>query len=509
MERQPGDPIRPRVCCSVPFVPPRSGARSAPDLDTAPLVHRSARSATNLGALFGLYALEASCVLIAIVLHKDGGASVRAVLTRRYSLYALAASAGALASIGLLIASFRGRNDEGRRVFWLSAAMNLVTVLMAFTVAETAIRLLSSRTPAYVVIAGTKLLPRSWPATVARYRKLLHDVPSDISYFVPDTLLGWTLGPNRRSKDGMYSSSAEAIRSPHPDTSYAAERPRYRIALVGDSYTFGMDVTYEQSWARQLERALGPEFQVLDFGIDGYGVDQSYLRYVRDVRPWHPDVAVLGFAGHDLERTLSVYVPVTYPEWGFPFEKPRFTLRAGKLTLLNVPLMTPESLLSTPSVSDLPFVTYDQGYNPQDWQPKWYYASYVVRLLFSKFPYYSPPSVETSRHTLRLLNTTIMTSFARLSAAEGSVPLILYTPDREDFVGFPRRPVSNRMPQTAVLRALRERGIEYEDLTSCLVASHEPVIFVPGHRHYSPAGSAAVAACLRPVIAQLASERAR
>jgi len=48
---------------------------------------------------------------------------------------------------------------------------------------------------------------------------------------------------------------------------------------VGDSFTFGQEVTYEESWGYLLEKALGSEFQVLNFGVAMYGVDQAYLRY--------------------------------------------------------------------------------------------------------------------------------------------------------------------------------------------------------------------------------------
>jgi hypothetical protein len=58
---------------------------------------------------------------------------------------------------------------------------------------------------------------------------------------------------------------------------------------------------------------LGPQVQVLHFGVDGYGVDQAYLRYQRDVRPWHPDLVILGFINHDLHRSLAVYSFVSFP----------------------------------------------------------------------------------------------------------------------------------------------------------------------------------------------------
>lgn len=65
-----------------------------------------------------------------------------------------------------------------------------------------------------------------------------------------------------------------------------------------------------------LERSLGSNATVLNLGVDGFGVDQTVLRYERDAWAWKPDVAILGLIDHDLLRTLSVYSFVTFPEWG-------------------------------------------------------------------------------------------------------------------------------------------------------------------------------------------------
>jgi lysophospholipase L1-like esterase len=70
---------------------------------------------------------------------------------------------------------------------------------------------------------------------------------------------------------------------------FAAVPAKRRIAVVGDSFTFGLEVRYEDTWPYQLERALGPEFRVLNLGVDGYGVDQAFLRYRRDVLAWRPE----------------------------------------------------------------------------------------------------------------------------------------------------------------------------------------------------------------------------
>ncbi len=87
----------------------------------------------------------------------------------------------------------------------------------------------------------------------------------------------------------------------------------------------------------RLERTLGPDVQVLNFGVEAYGVDQAYLRYLRDVRPWRPQVVILGLIDHDLLRSMAVYFFLSFPGWDYPFAKPRFAAERGDLRLAERP----------------------------------------------------------------------------------------------------------------------------------------------------------------------------
>ena len=87
---------------------------------------------------------------------------------------------------------------------------------------------------------------------------------------------------------------------------------------------------YEETWGHYLEKALGSEFQVSNFGVPGYGVDQTYLRYEKDARMWNPKIVIFGLISHDVERTMFVYPFLALPEWNTPFSKSRFILREGE-----------------------------------------------------------------------------------------------------------------------------------------------------------------------------------
>jgi hypothetical protein len=376
--------------------------------------------------------------------------------------------------------------------------ITLTSIVMAFVLGEATIRLLAVQTPAGPTVRDTILLPRSWSDERTRHRDLLKQMPT--SYWVLDELLGWTVGPDRQS--GMYFSSSEGIRSVAPNIRYADRQPQYRIATVGDSFTFALDVPFEASWPNRLEQQLGSTVQVLNFGVAAYGVDQAYLRYLRDVRPWHPDVVVLGFIQSDLFRSLGVYSFVGHPQWAFPFAKPRLIVdAAGTVRSLNVPVPSPQEIFSVNAITDLQFIEYDPDFEPMEWRWRTYYHSYLVRFVLSRLRGSPEERDRTSREAIAL-NAAIIASFAKVAEGEGSTPLVVYFPSRSDFPE-PRR------EKAAVLTLLRERGIRYEDLTSCVGKLGVSELFSETGRHYSAKGNERVSTCLYPMLRDYLSREPR
>jgi hypothetical protein len=358
----------------------------------------------------------------------------------------------------------------------------------------------------------THLLPWEWSHVVAQNEALLRRAAATGSFLGADDRLGWTIRPNRRTDDGLYFSSAEGLRSAEPGIALADRKARQRVALVGDSFTFGLEVSFEQTWGARLGHALGPDVQVLNFGVDGYGVDQVYLRYARDVRLWRPDVVILGLITHDLFRSMAVYTFVSFPGWPFPFAKPRFVAigesgipplaRDGeRLALLNVPLPSPEAILKTPSIADLPFIEYDRGYRAEDWTWHPLDRLYLYRFLASLYRALSSPPRKASDERVVALNREIVRAFIRDVRADGAIPLVVYFPSRLDFRIRAREPAWQSLAQTM----LREAGIPHLDLTACLDPLDPAQRFGPGH--YAPGGNAAVAECLRGDVARLLRTR--
>jgi hypothetical protein len=90
---------------------------------------------------------------------------------------------------------------------------------------------------------------------------------------------GWSTVPLRHTQE--FRINSQGIRAEH-DYARGVPPNTIRVSAFGDSFTFGNDVTNDDIWESQLE-ARDPRFEVLNFGVGAYGLDQAYLRYVQEV----------------------------------------------------------------------------------------------------------------------------------------------------------------------------------------------------------------------------------
>ena len=104
---------------------------------------------------------------------------------------------------------------------------------------------------------------------------------------------------------------------------------RIRVICSGDSFTFGDGVDDRHTWCQQLA-TQDPRIEPVNLGQTSYGVDQSYLRFVRDTRGLPHQVHVFAFISDDFHRMeLSTFLGVA---------KPTIGLRHGGLTTESVPV---------------------------------------------------------------------------------------------------------------------------------------------------------------------------
>lgn len=451
---------------------------------------RAPRPVPDLPLLASLYVLEAAAWLAVIASYKTPVRSLLTFAPRASTGVFLVACLACLAAAAVIVLRYRA---GGPHRFGFTLALNLVPALLLLAGGEMTVRLLSSSTPRGLVFGNTVLLPHRWRDVAARNEATLGRLRSQGSHLAADSLLGWVLAADRQSADGRYSNSVEGIRSAGKGDALAGRRSRHRVALVGDSFTFGLDVAHEHSWGDRLERALGADVQVLNFGVEAYGIDQAYVRYLRDVRPWRPDVVILGLIDHDLYRSMAVYFFVSFPGWDYPFAKPRFVSRGGELALLNAPLPAPEAIAAARSIGELPFVEHDPGYRAEAWRWHPLDRSYLHRLLVSKHAELTRDTRPSPQEMLAL-NRDILRAFVREARAQGTAPIVVYFPSDRNFRALARDPRWRSLAQTM----LDNGDIAYIDTTPCLTPLPPADRFpADGRNHLTPRANAAVATCLR------------
>ena len=102
------------------------------------------------------------------------------------------------------------------------------------------------------------------------------------------SILGWTASRTSDDPDRM---------DPGPDAD-----PRPKVLFYGDSFMAG--ISREHGTIPRLLQSQFPDFQMLNYGVGGYGVDQIWLRYKLSGEKYPAELVVLGVLTHDLSRSL-------------------------------------------------------------------------------------------------------------------------------------------------------------------------------------------------------------
>lgn len=175
------------------------------------------------------------------------------------------------------------------------------------------------------VIVRIREQPPARPVEVAAWRE-----------YEPDATLGWA--PVRggahvlRTDAGEVREMSNSFRLLGPETSESKPEGTFRVLLIGDSITEGLEVLRADRAATQLEEGLrsqlGDPVEVLNAGRSGYQTDQEVLLYETDGRRLGADVVVLVvFVGNDVIGNMQAA-----NDTGFgPVPKPRFVLVNGEL----------------------------------------------------------------------------------------------------------------------------------------------------------------------------------
>lgn len=148
-----------------------------------------------------------------------------------------------------------------------------------------------------------------------------------------DPELGWVSRRDERAAD-LYgpgrslSTNAQGFRGERAVGAQPASG-RVRVLCSGDSFTLGYGVGDADTWPAQLER-LVPEAECVNLGQGGYGIDQSYLWFLRAGAPLEHDWHLFAFIADDFERMRSD----DFQGYG----RPLLALEGEQLRVANAPV---------------------------------------------------------------------------------------------------------------------------------------------------------------------------
>jgi hypothetical protein len=139
------------------------------------------------------------------------------------------------------------------------------------------------------------------------YGLRLVGVKYDASFYRLDRNLGYELRPraegwNVKEHENYVRISSQGLR----DREHAAQRPVdvIRVAIVGDSFSEAREVdqgaTYWSVMERELNRLLpdGPRIEVINFGVDGYGLAQEYWVIKHKIWQYDPQIVIVSGTLH-------------------------------------------------------------------------------------------------------------------------------------------------------------------------------------------------------------------
>jgi hypothetical protein len=298
-----------------------------------------------------------------------------------------------------------------------------------------------------------------------------------------DAELGWIPRVGARGSKNHWGTRVtitdEGLRS-NGDGPSPPPSPRPLVLAVGDSFTFGDEVSDSETWPAQLEALLGR--RVLNAGVFGYGLDQIVLRAEALIPKTRPDLVVVGLFTEDISRCeLAMRTGIN---------KPYFELADDGLVLKNRPVSAPTASLRDPG-----------------WARRLLGHSFLVHKLMTRL---MPEAwlMGTGFRGVRRAHThgdevgrRLIRRLARVSRDSGCHVLIV------SFYPFPLAPESGR-PLRPLLDCARAEGLAVLDLWGPLrgrldqESSNLSIVFNRQREdsHLSPAGNRFVAERVREYL---------
>jgi lysophospholipase L1-like esterase len=170
---------------------------------------------------------------------------------------------------------------------------------------------------------------------MAQWRSVTQHHPSVGYTFIPGVKARVSLP----AEDAAYlvRANGQGFRCDHEFVAERREGKR-RVLLFGDSFTAGDGVSNGKRYGDLLE-ALMPGLEVYNFGLPGTGTDQQYLAYQEFAASVEHDLLILAVTVENIGRVASRFRPyVNERGETVVYAKPYYVLEDGRLALKNVPV---------------------------------------------------------------------------------------------------------------------------------------------------------------------------
>ncbi len=233
---------------------------------------------------------------------------------------------------------------------------------------------------------------RNW---VHEHQKLGTEVYYAFDSYDPSK--GWIPKPNLRDvkvfDNKILNTNSKGLRG-KKDFPYTKTQQTLRILILGDSFTFGDEVSDDETYSYYLQQML-PHTEVINMGVHGYGHDQMLILLREEGVKYEPDIVILGFLPLDMSRNLLVFRD---------FAKPRFVLKGGELKLTGVPVPRPEDIL------------------------QWDWTRPRIVDIFSLIHHSVTKSLGLQKKEMEGITTAILTDMIRLIESIHAIPILAYLP---------------------------------------------------------------------------------
>lgn len=134
-----------------------------------------------------------------------------------------------------------------------------------------------------------------------------------LAYLAADRAAAWLLSRPPDCYPSTRFSSGDIVKDSigHRDYEYAeAKAPGvYRVIAIGDSFTWGGGVNFDDIWPKRLERYLrdyenvkGVSYEVLNWALPGTATPSQVRNLRRAASRYRPDLVVLGYCLNDAEH---------------------------------------------------------------------------------------------------------------------------------------------------------------------------------------------------------------